>query len=66
MNKLKKIIFDIEIIIDHKYPFNGETISSHMVLRGIDLIELEKLIRLNEIPNDSNLRITFNIRGVNY
>lgn len=67
--KIKKIIFDVELIIDHEEIKNrfGEYISTHRVFRGLSLKELEILIRKNEGPEEiSNTKITFNIRGVNY
>ena len=65
----KKFYFDVEIIIDHDYmDVVGDPahISTHRVIRGIDIVELNKIIKSNQIPQEIPMKVTFNIRGVNY
>ena len=66
--KYKEYHFDVEMIIDHNVEFMGETqqISTHHTMRGYKLQELIEIIKLNNVPLDSDIKITFNIRGVNY
>lgn len=67
--KTKPYRFDIEMIIDHSVQVIGKQkveLSTHRVFRGMELKELLSLIRSNEVPLDENVKITFNVRGVNY
>lgn len=65
----KKYYFDVEIIIDHDYMNvvgKPAHISTHRVIRGIDIVELSKIIKQNQIPQEIPIKVTLNIRGVNY
>lgn len=68
--KMRTLVFDVELIIDHKLEKNrGEAyyISTHRFYRGIHKKQLNELFKKNElVPIDSTTRITFNIRGVTY
>lgn len=68
--KYKEYNFDVEMIIDHTVQVimnQKVTISTHRMFRGMKLSELLDLIRSNnKVPEDENVKITFNIRGVNY
>ena len=66
--KIKEYHFDVELIIDHSILFmnTNQNVSTHHVLRGLSLKELNDLIHKNDIPESENIKITFNIRGVNY
>ena len=69
MKEMKEYKFDIEMIIDHEIVMimgNPTPIATHHRYRGVDLKDLEKIIRLNMVPKDDNTKITFIIRGVNY
>ena len=67
--KFKEYHFDVEIIIDYNYmkvvgkPCN---ISTHRVIRDLTLDQVVSLIKSNQMPQQSYIHITFNIRGVNY
>ena len=66
--KYKKYYFDVEMIIDHEIEImkHKESISTHHVNRGLSLTDVTNLIRNNMVPTEENVKITFNIRGVNY
>ena len=67
--KIKEYYFDVEMIIDHSIQVIGNNkvdISTHRTFRGMKLNELLVLIRSNKVPQEENVKITFNIRGVNY
>lgn len=67
--KTKNYIFDVEMIIDHKVQVIGNesvNVSSHRIFRGICLSDVYNLIRNNSVPENEDVKITFNIRGVNY
>lgn len=66
--KMKEYHFDVEMIIDHEmvvisHPFH---VSSHRMFRGLKLEEVIELIKQEKVPTEANIKITFNIRGVNY
>lgn len=65
----KKFYFDVEMIIDYEcldvvgVPVH---VSTHTVIRGIDKVKLSEIIKQNQIPQEEPIKVTFNIRGVNY
>lgn len=64
--KAKEYYFDVEMIKDYTYLVCNipQNISIHFMERGVSL---ERLIQiLNENKSEENVKITFNIRGVNY
>ena len=66
--KTKKYYFDVEMIIDHNINVMGteHKVATHHMMRGLSLTELCDLIKHNDVPEDEKVKITFNIRGVNY
>lgn len=67
--KTKPYKFDVEMIIDHNIQVIGKecvNVSSHRTFRGLSLVNITDLIRSNSVPEDEDVKITFNIRGVNY
>lgn len=70
MEKFKRYIFDVEMIIDYNNQqiMNEKIpIATHRIFRGITQKELIDLIQNNQVPKEcKDIQITFNIRGVNY
>lgn len=66
--KFKQYHFDVEMVIDHNIEIATKQmiVSSHHTKRGLSLKELNDLIKLNNVPEDENTKITFIIRGVNF
>ena len=68
--RYKRFNFDVEMIIDHSVHviMNYKTeVSTHRIYRGLNLKQLLELIRVNNnIPKNEDVKVTFNIRGVNY
>lgn len=64
--KMKEYKFDIEMIIDHEIKFYGkkQQVSTHHAMRGYTLKELTNLIRINNVPEEDDTKITFIIRGL--
>lgn len=67
--KMKPYHFDVEMIIDHEIAVIGKKtvpIATHRMFRNQSLTDIVELVRLNQVPEEENVKITFNIRGVNY
>lgn len=67
--QFKRFYFDVELIIDHYTelePYKVNLISNHKIYRGLSETELMDLINSNKTLEDSNIKVTLNIRGVNY
>ena len=65
---IKENFFDVEYIhnIATDGLFNYCNVSSHRIMRGLTLKQLNKLIKANEVPIGYKGTITLNIRGVNH
>lgn len=67
--EMKKYHFDVEMIIDHEIAVIGKStvpIATHRMFRNLELKEMINLIKNEQVPEEQNVKITFNIRGVNY
>lgn len=69
MAKMKEFKFDVDLIINHETVMImgiQTPIATNHRFRGIDLKDLNKLIRNNMVPKEDKTEITFIIRGMNY
>lgn len=69
MAKMKEFKFDVDLIINHETVMImgiRTPIATHHKFRGMDLKDLNKLIRINMVPEKDNTEITFIIKGMNY